>query len=115
MKPVRVIVVYATKFSHRFFLLKKNVYPGKQTASLSVKPAFFSVFMFSFFIFEKISLLILNCTDCKPLLLLKIKAKQNPVCQNNKYNAIFKHIHQNIRVYLESKKKCVLINDWEIL
>ena len=32
-----------------------------------------------------------------PYFLLKIKIKQNPGCPNKEYNAIFKHIHQNIR------------------
>ena len=29
------------------------------------------------------------------------------------YNAIFIHIHQNIRAYPRSKKKSALINHWE--
>ena len=33
--------------------------------------------------------------------------KQNPDYPQKKYNAIFKHIHQNIRAYLRSKKICV--------
>ena len=30
-------------------------------------------------------------------ILLKMKIKQNPGCPKKEYNAIFKHIHQNIR------------------
>ena len=36
---------------------------------------------------------------------LKIKIKQNLGCPNKEYNAIFKHIHQNIKAYSRSKKK----------
>ena len=38
--------------------------------------------------------------------MLKIKVKQNPECPNKKYNAIFKHIYDNIRTYYGSKKIC---------
>ena len=37
---------------------------------------------------------------------LKMKIKQNPGYLNEQYNAIFKHIHQNIRAYPRSKKIC---------
>ena len=43
----------------------------------------------------------------KPLLLFKIKIKQNPGCQNKEYNVDFKHFHQNIRAYHRSKKICI--------
>ena len=46
------------------------------------------------------------------MFLLKIKIKQNPGCPNKGYNAILKHIPQNIRAYTRSKKT-ELINDWE--
>ena len=36
--------------------------------------------------------------------LLKMKIKQNSGCPNNEYNAVFKHIHQNIGAYPRSKK-----------
>ena len=42
---------------------------------------------------------------------LKIKIKQNLGCPNKEYNAIFKHIHQNIKVYSRSKKK-ICIDQW---
>ena len=42
--------------------------------------------------------------DGKSMLLLNIKIKQNSGCPNNKYNAIFKYIHQNITAYPRSKK-----------
>ena len=42
--------------------------------------------------------------DRKSSCLLKIKIKQNSDGPNNEYNAIFKHIHQNIRAYPRSKK-----------
>ena len=45
--------------------------------------------------------------DWKPLFSLKIKIKQNLGCPNKWYNAIFKHIHENIRTYYRIKK----IND----
>ena len=45
--------------------------------------------------------------DRKPLFLL------NPGCPNKEYNVVFKHFHQNIRVYPRSKKKHALTNDWE--
>ena len=45
--------------------------------------------------------------DWKSLFLLKIKIKQNPSCQIKEYNAIFKHIHQNIMAYHISKKICI--------
>ena len=44
--------------------------------------------------------------DWKPLSLLKVEIKQNPGCPYKKYNAIFKHIHENIRTYHGSKKIC---------
>ena len=42
-----------------------------------------------------------KAVDWKPLFLLMIKIKQN---QNKEYNAIFQHIHQNIRAYSTNKK-----------
>ena len=39
----------------------------------------------------------------KPLFLLIMKIKQNPDCPNKENNAIFKHIHQNVRAYLKNK------------
>ena len=42
-----------------------------------------------------------------PLILLKIKIKQNPGCLNKEYNAIFEHIQLNIRAYPRSKKICI--------
>ena len=48
--------------------------------------------------------------DWKSLFLLKI-IKQILGCPNKEYNAIFKHIHQNIKAYHRSKKKSGLIND----
>ena len=53
-----------------------------------------------------------KATDWKPLFLLKIKIKQNLGCLNKEYNAIFEHIHQNIRVFPKTKK-FELNNDWE--
>ena len=47
------------------------------------------------------------------MLLLKIKIKQNPSCQEKEYTAIFKHIHQNIRDNPRIQTKSALINDWE--
>ena len=47
------------------------------------------------------------------MLLLKIKIKQNPSCQEKEYTAIFKHIHQNIRDNPRIQAKSPLINDWE--
>ena len=38
--------------------------------------------------------------------------KQNPGCPNKEYNAVFKHIHQNIKAYWR-KQKSALINDWK--
>ena len=38
------------------------------------------------------------------MLLLQRKTKQNAGCPNKEYNAIFEHIHQNIRAYLRCKK-----------
>ena len=43
------------------------------------------------------------------MFLLNIKIKQNLGCPSKEYNAIFKHIHQNIRAYPRSKKEL-----WEI-
>ena len=48
----------------------------------------------------------------KPLLLLKMKIKQNSDCPNKEYNVFFKHIHQNTGPIPEEKKS-TLINDWE--
>ena len=46
--------------------------------------------------------------------MLKIKIKQNTGYPNKKYTAIIEHIHQNIRITPEvKKKKFALINDWE--
>ena len=55
-------------------------------------------------IFSKVS-------EWQPLFLLKVKIKQNPGCPNNEYiyNAIFKHIHQNIWAFLKSKN---YIDQW---
>ena len=50
--------------------------------------------------------------DWMPLLLLKIKIKQNPGYPSKEYNVILKHINQNIRAYRRSKKSA-LINDYE--
>ena len=41
---------------------------------------------------------------CKLFLLLKIKIKQNPGCQNKEYNATFEHIYRIIMAYPTSKK-----------
>ena len=41
------------------------------------------------------------------LFLLNIKIKQNPGCLNKEYNAIFTHIHLNIRACPRSKKICI--------
>ena len=41
------------------------------------------------------------------LFLLKIKIKQNPGSLNKEHNAIFEHIHLNIRAYPRSKKICI--------
>ena len=49
----------------------------------------------------------------KPLFLLRIKFKENAASPNKEYNAIFKHIHQNIRAYLRCKEKSALVNNWE--
>ena len=49
----------------------------------------------------------------KPLFLLRIKLKENAGFPNKEYNAIFKHIHQNIRAYLRCKEKSALVNNWE--
>ena len=43
--------------------------------------------------------------------LLKVKIEQSSGCPNKEYNAIFKHINQNIRAYPRSKKKSELIKD----
>ena len=32
--------------------------------------------------------------------------KQNPGCPNKEYNAVFKHIHQNIKAYWRKQKVC---------
>ena len=48
----------------------------------------------------------IKALDWIPLFFLKIKIKQNPGYLNEQYNAIFKHIHQNIRAYPRSKKIC---------
>ena len=47
--------------------------------------------------------------DWKPLLLFKIKIKQNPGCPNKEYNVDFKHLHQNI---ITEVKESSLTNDW---
>ena len=44
--------------------------------------------------------------DWMPFFLLKIKINQNAGCLNEEYNAIFKHIHQNVRAYPRSKNVC---------
>ena len=49
----------------------------------------------------------------KPLLLLKIKVKQNPGCPNEEHNAIFEHIPKNIWVNRRNKKRSAYINDWK--
>ena len=54
-----------------------------------------------------------EASEWKSLFLLKIKIKRNPSYPSKKYNAVFKPIHQNIRVYPRSKKKSALINDWK--
>ena len=59
---------------------------------------------------DKVGIFI-KAPDWEPLFLLKIKFKQNPGCPNKEYNAIFEHIHQNIRAYPRSKS--ALINDYE--
>ena len=41
------------------------------------------------------------------LFLFEIKIQQNPGCPNKEYNAIFKHIHQNIKAYTKSKNTCI--------
>ena len=51
--------------------------------------------------------------DWKSLFLLKIKIKQSSGCPNSEYNAIFKHVNQNIRAYPRSKRKSELIKDSE--
>ena len=47
---------------------------------------------------------------CKLFLLLKIKIKQNPGCQNKEYNATFEHIYRIIMAYPTIKK--VFIDQW---
>ena len=47
-----------------------------------------------------------------PLLLLKIKIREDTGCPSKEYNAIFEHIYQNIRAILGVKKSTV-INDYE--
>ena len=44
------------------------------------------------------------------LFLLKIKIKQNPGYPDKEYNVIFKHIHQNNRVYYRNKK--IFMDQW---
>ena len=56
--------------------------------------------------------ILVKAPDWMPLLLLKIKIKQNLGYPNKEYNVIFKHIHQNIRAYCRSKKICI-IDDYE--
>ena len=46
--------------------------------------------------------------DWTPLVLFKIKIKQNPGCARKEYNVIFKLIHQNIRAYPRSKKRALI-------
>ena len=89
---------------------------------LSLKPAFFSVFL----LFLERSFLILNLLiseyldqippwkemkealsvtlHTENLFLLKIKIKQNPSCPNKEYNGICKQIHQNTGPIPEVKK-----------
>ena len=45
-------------------------------------------------------------TECLCLCFFKL-IKQNPCYPNKKYNKIFKHIHQNVRVYPRIKKICI--------
>ena len=40
-----------------------------------------------------------------------MKIKQSSICPNKEYNAIIKHINQNIRGYPRSKKESELIKD----
>ena len=49
----------------------------------------------------------MRAPDWKTLFLYKIKIKQNPDCRRNEYNAIFEHLHQNVRVYPKFKKICI--------
>ena len=81
---------------------------------------FFSVFLLLFFAYFKLICFWLSrpnffvegdeggifskAPDWKPLLLLKIKIKQNPRCPNRKLHEIFEHIHQNISTYPRSRK-----------
>ena len=106
MKPVSVVEVYTTKFSHSLFLLKtqKNLYGGIQKVLRSKFSNFAPPCC--------LSLLVLH-PDWKPLFLLKIKIKQNPDCPNKEYNAILKHIHQNIRAYFRSKKNPSKVRRWQ--
>ena len=48
----------------------------------------------------------------KPLLLFKIKIKQNSSCPSKEYNVVFKRFYQNIRVYHRGKKIC--IDQWMV-
>ena len=107
-------------------------YPVKQKASYTWSwlwnLAFFCwIFViFSYFSYLKLTYFWISCPsstmegsegvifnkapDWKSLFLFKIMIKQNLGCPNKEYNAIFKHIHQNIRVYPRSKKMhCWLI------
>ena len=49
----------------------------------------------------------------KPLLLHKIKIKQNPGCPIKECNAIFENIHQDIRVSQKQKKICIDQSLWK--
>ena len=49
----------------------------------------------------------------KPLLLHKIKTKQNPGCPIKECNAIFENIHQDIRVSQKQKKICIDQSLWK--
>ena len=91
-------------------------YPEKQKASiylkLPLKPKFFVRFYYfwkDFLFYSWISspnssmegdvvCIFGKGPDWKALFLFKMKIKQNPVYPNKEYNAIFKHIYQNIRV-----------------
>ena len=87
-----------------------------------MKPAFFQVFFCFFGNLDLLNVFISDYLDKilpwkemklafsvkfqteKTFALLKIKIRQNPGCPNKEYNAIFDHIHQNIRAYPRSTK-----------
>ena len=45
--------------------------------------------------------------DWQPYFLFQLNILKNPSCPNKRYNAIFKHIHDNVRVYSWTKKTCI--------